>query len=330
MVSTEEILAAEKALEASQSRLGTSDEKLDDVMLAMDVVDTLRHERLMVEKELSSDDRREALIARLRDIYAAQGITVPDEVLMDGVLALEEQRFVFEPPKKSFGTWLAKIYINRGKWGPLVLTALTIIFSALAINHFAFERPARLEAKRVEALMGQEFPDRIEKAFTAAQTAAATDELRARADDLRSVAMSAVSSGIVGKAEQETEALERFSTALGQVYTVRVVFKDGRDTGIIRDNDRSTNNIRNYYIIVEAVSPSGEIVDVRVSSEELNETRLTRSWGVRVSKRDFDRIINDKLDDFIVQNADVGRKRLGYLEPEYSIETDGGAILDWD
>ncbi len=329
MVSTQDILKAEQELEASQARLTTSEEKLDDVMLAMDVVDTLRHERLMVEKELNSEDRREALISRLRDIYKAQGISVPDDVLMDGVMALEEQRFAYEPPKKSFGTWLAKVYINRGKWGPLLLTVLAIISSAVAINHFAFERPARLEAQKIETLLTKDYPARIDKAFASASDAAASNALRERAQELKGAALSAVDTGNARRAEASVEALETFSSTLNQVYTVRVVFRDGRDTGIIRHNNRGSQDVRNYYIIVEGVTPSGDIADVQISSEEEDLTRVTKSWGVRVSKQDFDRIINDKLDDFIVQNADVGRKRRGYLEPEYAIDTDGGAILDW-
>ena len=118
-----------------------SDEKLDDIMLAMDVVDTLRHERFMVEKELAGEDRREALIKRLRGIYQAQGIDVPDEVLMDGVMALEEQRFVYEPPSKGLGTSLARLYVNRRKWLPLFYTLGFIMFAAFGINYYGFEQP---------------------------------------------------------------------------------------------------------------------------------------------------------------------------------------------
>ncbi len=54
---------------------------LDDVMLAMDVVDTLRHNERLVERELSTEDREQALLKRLREIYTAQGIEVSYAVL---------------------------------------------------------------------------------------------------------------------------------------------------------------------------------------------------------------------------------------------------------
>src|SRR3712207_8628772 len=42
---------------------------LDEVMLAMDVVDTLRHQESLVNRELSEEDRDAQLLQRLRDIY---------------------------------------------------------------------------------------------------------------------------------------------------------------------------------------------------------------------------------------------------------------------
>ena len=41
---------------------------LDDIMIAMDVVDTLRHREDLVHRELNEEDREAELIARLRKI----------------------------------------------------------------------------------------------------------------------------------------------------------------------------------------------------------------------------------------------------------------------
>ena len=67
---------------------------LDEVMLAMDVVDTIRHRQLIVERELDAAGRRERLIERLREIYTAQGIEVTDAALAAGVDALEQQQLL--------------------------------------------------------------------------------------------------------------------------------------------------------------------------------------------------------------------------------------------
>ena len=91
---------------------------LDEVMLAMDVVDTLRHRELIVQRELSADHRDQQLIERLRGIYAGQGIEVSDDVLERGVRDLRENRFVYVPPAPSLSHTLARIYVSRRRWAP--------------------------------------------------------------------------------------------------------------------------------------------------------------------------------------------------------------------
>ena len=46
----------------------TEKRRLDDVMLAMDVVDTLRHQQSLVDRELGTDDHDQALIAKVRSM----------------------------------------------------------------------------------------------------------------------------------------------------------------------------------------------------------------------------------------------------------------------
>ena len=110
---------------------------LNDVMLAMDVVDTLRHNRTIVERELNEEEREKALIVRLREIYASQGIDVPDSVLAEGVSALKEDRFTYRSPEPGLGRSLAKLYVNRGRWGKL-LGSLVVLGAVVWAGYFAF------------------------------------------------------------------------------------------------------------------------------------------------------------------------------------------------
>src|SRR5690348_1859396 len=108
---------------------------LDELMLAMDVVDTLRHKELVLARELTAEDRDAKLLAQLREIYTSQGIEVTDEILQRGVDALREERFVFTPPAPSFSHTLAYAYVSRGRWGKAVGFAV----AALAIAAVAFQ-----------------------------------------------------------------------------------------------------------------------------------------------------------------------------------------------
>ena len=51
---------------------------LDEVLVAMDVVDTLRHRDIILQKEMDQEGREQQLIARLRDIYPPQNPLLPD------------------------------------------------------------------------------------------------------------------------------------------------------------------------------------------------------------------------------------------------------------
>ena len=97
----------------------------------MDVVDTLRHQQSLVDRELGTDDHDQALIAKVRKIYADQGLEVSDEVIAAGVKALREERFAYTPPKKSFQLTLAHLYVHRGRWakrGAWLLAVLLVIY----------------------------------------------------------------------------------------------------------------------------------------------------------------------------------------------------------
>ena len=62
---------------------------LDEVMLAMDVVDTLRHSENLVARELGEEDRASALMERLREVYRQQGIDVPGQIGLAGFNGVE-------------------------------------------------------------------------------------------------------------------------------------------------------------------------------------------------------------------------------------------------
>ncbi len=107
-MSTPEPVTAEKAGPPASSTL-------DEVMLAMDVVDTLRHREGLVERELNEGLRDEQLVARLRELYKSQGIEVPDRIIEEGVKGLKESRFVYTPPRPGLARTLALIWVRRAR-----------------------------------------------------------------------------------------------------------------------------------------------------------------------------------------------------------------------
>lgn len=307
-------------------------EHLDDIMLAMDVVDTLRHEREMVASDMNAVERREDLIARLRGIYDAQGISVPDDVLMDGVMALEEERFAYHPPKKGLMTSLAKIYISRKKWLPLIYTVGFIIGSVLAVNYVGFVRPAQIDAKQQQTLITKVLPERLEAARDRALSAASTDALKARANNLFAAGEIAIADKNIAQAKEKTQQLENLSLALSQSYQLRIVSRFNEASGVYLDSKTNTD-IRNFYLIVEAITAEGDILKLPIEDEEYKTRQTVSKFGVRVPKAVFDAVAADKKDDQIIQNDILGAKPRGVLDPVLSF--DGakdwplGYIVEW-
>jgi hypothetical protein len=289
---------------------------LDDVMLAMDVVDTLRRRERLVQRELDSGDREQALKERLRKIYAGQGIEVSDAVLAEGVKALEEDRFVYKPPEPSLAVTLARAYVSRGVWGKWVLGAL----AGLALVLFAWQM--LIVAPR-DAL-----PERLQAMHAEVTELAADDAADARADRLLASAKQALRDGDTGTASDVLDELQDLRGQLEAEYSIRIVNRAGERSGVWRVPDANTR-ARNYYLIVEPVDPRGRVLRVPITNEETGQTETVDRWGLRVSERVFNSVARDKGDDGIIQADLVGRKAAGRLEPDYDIPTTGAAITDW-
>ena len=289
---------------------------LDDVMLAMDVVDTLRRKRRLVEKELDVAGREQDLKDRLRRIYAAQGIEVSDAILEEGVQALKQDRFVYKPPPESLGVRLARLYVSRGLWGKWVLGALALVAVGVLVWMMLVVGPR-------DAL-----PQTLATAHAEVVELARDAAVDRQADQLLASARDALSADDAGAARAVLAELQQMRDQLAASYRLKVVNRPGEQTGVWRVPDVN-QAARNYYIIVEAIGSGGRQLEVPITSEETGRTELVRQWGLRVDQRTFERIAADKGDDGIIQNDIVGRKRPGLLEPEYQVETSGAAITDW-
>ena len=417
-------------------------EKIDlsEVMLAMDVVDTLRHQRSIVERELQSEDREADLIEKLRKIYTDQGLAVSDEVIAEGVKAMREERFAYRPPPEGLKTTLARMYVNRGRWAKRAMWLLIAMAAVWAGYRYLYVMPAERGRSRLAREINAQVSDQKERIATLQiRISAATGDLEKvlqsvpaavlpsarrlsdgarqslslstwqlgaaeklgpvagidpnnletyatkiqqrlaeqkgiidraqkdlenaeagigsirslgtefndldslRAEALKAVrekgvaekiealynnALSAVKSGDLETARTARNALETMRDVLGQEYTLQIVSRPGSPSGVWRYPDDS-RTARNYYLIVEAVSPSGQRLKLPITSEEDGKVRVASEWGLRVEPQVYEQVRQDKQQDGIVNRKIVGSKKRGYLTPEYSIATTGAAITEW-
>ena len=164
-------------------------------MLAMDVVDTLRHRRALVERELDDERRQRDFVERVQAIYEAQGIEVPEEVVEEGVRALREERFIYTAPERSLAVRLAEVYVERGKWAlraTIGLFIVGLIWSAFTVPAYyrergiieVFEQTVRRMGDEVQGLKhrGAQLEAHLERAG-AEEMSAAQARLLAESED---------------------------------------------------------------------------------------------------------------------------------------------------
>jgi len=293
---------------------------LEDLMVAMDVVDTLRHEQGIAERELDTRGRRTRLLERLREMYAAQGIEVPEHVLQEGIDALEQERFQYSPPKPDWRTKLAYIWVSRGRWGKPVgfLAVVGILFSGFYLMNDV------LPERRMRAAL----PGQIQSTLTNIRDVAKNPDIVTRAEQRANTARRAIEAQDFKQAQNIVNDMQLVMQSLEQEYSIRVVVRPNESSGIWRVPPNNPKS-RNYYLIVEAVDKTNKVVAIEVLNQEDNKRQRKTVWGLRVSEQTFQRVAADKGDDGIIQGNIVGAKALGYLKPSFNIATSGATITEW-
>jgi hypothetical protein len=301
---------------------------LDDVMLAMDVVDTLRHNQDLVARELNGEAREKQLIDKLRELYQHQGIEVSDAILREGVAALGESRFVYTPPKPGPGVTLARLYVARKRWMPASFALFLMLLIGFG-GYFLVWAPYQAnQREQVRIELAEKLPAEMDALY---QTIFEETKITQAADDaalIRDRGKRAAAEGARGAAEQAIADLTRIRDTLRQEYQLRIVSRDGVKSGFWTFPEINTE-ATNYYVVVEAIAADGSAMSLPILNEENNQTETVALWGIRVPETVYRAVEADKTDDGIIQRNIVGLKEFGYLDPSYLIQVLGGAVTRW-
>lgn len=302
---------------------------LDELMLAMDVVDTIRHRELVVARELAQGDRDEALKARLREIYRGQGLEVSDAAIEQGIKALKESRFVYSPPAPGFARSLAMAWVRRkviGRWAGGIAAVCLALW---AVGYFGFELPRRQALAETRIALTEDLPRALRTAAAAARVETRDPVVIGQIDGLERDGQAALGKSDVSGAQASIAALDGLRGRLVSTYVLNVVSGDGETSGVWRVS-QSNAGARNFYLIVEAVRPDGQRLPVSIVNEETGKSATVTRWGVRVPEAFFDEIRRDKQDNGIIEKNPIGQKLRGELEPRYGFAKEGGAITAWE
>lgn len=301
---------------------------LDDVMLAMDVVDTLRHRQDLVTRELDGAAREKQLIDKLRDIYRQQGIEVPDSILKEGVDALAQSRFVYDPPKPGLTTTLARLYVGRKRWGPAAI-ALGLVLVIGLFGYFGVYRPmvaGQAEAARIE--LAETLPAQMDALYDTIFEETKVQQAVTNAEAVRSRGKAAAAEGNRDTALKSIADLTAIRDTLRQEYQLTIVSRAGEQSAVWRFPETNTD-ASNYYLIVEAVAADRKALSLPILNEETGAVSTVAKWGLRVPEEVYRAVEADKRDDGIIQGNVIGLKQYGFLEVNYAVPTLGGMITDW-
>ena len=300
---------------------------LDDVMLAMDVVDTLRHRERLVERELNENLREEQLVERLRELYKSQGIEVPDRIIEEGVKGLKESRFVYTPPKPGLPRTLALLWVRRSVYGKRAAAAVAILAIVFGAYQFGIVRPAQQAREAERAELSEILPRELEATYQAVTAEAQVPDARELADSLHAQGKAALQRGNVEEARGVVANMDTLALQLREEYTLRIAGRPEDETGFFREHPSFQGQA--YFVVVDATGPRGLPVRLPIRNDETNQTETVSRFAVRVPMTTFNAVRADKTANGIVQNAVVAEKRRGYLEPEYKMPVLSGRITRW-
>jgi len=301
---------------------------LDEVMLAMDVVDTLRHRQDLVLRELSGEAKEKQLIKRLREIYSQQGIEVPDNILKEGVAALNESRFTYEPPKSSFKVSLAKLYVSRSKWGRWVLGSLLAIIIGSAYYQFIYVGQQEQNAKQAIIELNEIMPAKMEQLYQSIFDETKVQSASSQAKEILDRGKIALKEQDKKAAQEAINKLTKIRDQLRQEYSLTIVNREGVQSGFWTFPEINTD-ATNYYLVVEALDKAGNKISLPILNEETGKITNVDIWGIRVSEELYANIASDKRDDGIIQQNILGKKTYGYLDATYNVSVLGGAVTEW-
>src|SRR5262245_40320477 len=257
---------AETAAAAAQGQAGEP-QKLDDVMIAMDVVDTLRHRDDLVQRELDEEGREAQLIARLRKIYQDQGIEVSDRVLADGVKALKESRFVYTPPPASWKRTLLTVWARRDSHAKRAGALVLVLVGVAWAYYFLAVRPAQMLTRALHDAHGEVL------------TIATDQAAKQKADTLLADGERDLRGGNRAGATKIKGELVALRDDLTREYKYIIVSRPGEPSVVWRQPPRGIKS-KNFYVIVEAIAPDGRKLSLPIRNEETGDTETVTKFGV--------------------------------------------------
>ena len=161
----------------------------------------------------------------------------------------------------------------------IALAALVAVVRRLSCARVT--RPARLAQEQARVEVTEVLPKQLRQAHADVLAVAADDAAKQKAAALLADGERAIRAGdkaAMIKPQRGTAALR---DELTREYTLTIVSRTGESTGVWRRPPHG-NQARNYYLIVEPLTPDGRKLSLPIRNEETGAVETVSKFGVRV------------------------------------------------
>src|SRR3989344_2513268 len=184
------------------------------------------------------------------------------------------------------------------------------------------------QLENVKADIGNfsELQEELIKIYADIKTISKDEEAIRKGDKLYREARNYINNADLDGLSNRVESLEDIDRVLNLDYTVRVVNREGVNSGMDRYyTDENGTRASGFYLIVEAIDSDGMALDLDITNKEDGRTYKVDMWGEMVPERVFERIRKDKADG-IIEDDVVAKKEKGYLDATYVMK---GVTKKW-
>jgi len=278
----------------------------NDLIVAADIVDTIRNDERLIDHELGSEDRRKALKARLKDMYKAQGMEVSDAVIEEAVQRKDADRFVFKPMDGGVSRFLWTSYVRRNKYAlRLSVTVGVIIFGLAGFSAAKYQfvdKPALEEARNLELQFNEVLPNRLKAASEEANASAdrLQDELsKSYITAQQTIVNSAIRARDIFEAETGIKAIEELGRNLKKTEVRRNLLASAKQTIDIEtakvaslsvdENAREALNLKLHGIGLAAESADASALKTAIRSYNTTLSYVQSTYDIQIVDRDGER-----------------------------------------
>jgi hypothetical protein len=293
-----------------------------DLVRILDVAAEIRADRELASREFAVDETRKMLRERLLESARLTGDPVTPAEVDAAIEQYFQSLYTFREPRWSLSVLLAHAYVRR-IWIALAGCVLMAIVSGgwvLFNSSSGLLSPTARESRQI--ISAGEQCEALGKQLLASST---DPQFKPLVDEqLTNVKLAAESRDRQSLTEIR-QRFEQWQATLAEEYEIRIVADPKRQSGARRDfEDKEGKRVSGYYLIVEALTPSGKTLSRKLINAETQKVETVQSWGERVPQAVYERIRDDKKSDGILDERLFAVKRRGHLEPEVVIKDAAG------